>query len=181
MTEFSTAKSEQNRSPEGAWKSFVMLKIWLIVLTVAIVANHQSPAVSGHLLPWDGERVVRDFVQPIDRYSKGHRGIDVAFDAGAAVPSPASGRVSHYGVIVNRSTLTITTDSNHLISLEPICSDLEVGDEVKFLEPVGQWCAPDETYIQHCDHCIHISARDYWGYLSPELFFGTLSPSQLKS
>lgn len=121
--------------------------------------------------PW---RVVTPFAAPATPYGPGHRGIDVAAPAGAAVYSPAAGEVYFVGVVVDRPVLSIRHPDGLLSSFEPVVSPLTAGDVVRRGERVG-------TLVSgHCPaSCLHFGARLYGQYVSPLKYLSGIPHSVL--
>ena len=99
---------------------------------------------------------------------------------GSAIKSPVYGEITFQGLVVDRNVITISDKNGYLASLEPACSDLEVGDSVSRGDLFAWHCEPLQTYEYHCQNCVHFSIRSQWGYLSPEYFLGGLEPSVLR-
>ncbi|WP_202566540.1 murein hydrolase activator EnvC [Agreia sp. COWG] len=107
--------------------------------------------------------VVRPYDAPADRYSAGHRGIDIATEAGVSVRAPASGVVSFRGWVVDRPVLTLSHPGGYLSSFEPVESSLQPGDRVERGQVVGV-----VSELFHCaTSCLHLGVRLDGDYLSP--------------
>lgn len=112
--------------------------------------------------------VSHGFEAPADRYSAGHRGIDLPAAPRAKVVSPTDGVVSFSGVVVDRPVLTLRTADGTLISLEPVSSELPVGTGVLRGQSLGT-----TAHGGHCaDECLHLGVRVNGQYVSPMQFFG---------
>lgn len=125
--------------------------------------------------------LINPYRQPNSDYSAGHRGIDYRVFDGQTVFAPTDSKVWFVGKVVDRSVLTLRTDSGDLVSFEPVCSELRPADRVKNGQPIGAVCAADKSYRQHCDGqlCLHFSLRGPAGYLSPIVRIGGYSPTVL--
>lgn len=161
----------------------------LFSFSTAIVLMTAQPAKSGSVSnarvwqePIAGihELVLNDFEAPPQRWAAGHRGIDVAIEADQIFASPLNGWVHFAGVVVDRPVLSLIDTEGRLASFEPACTNRGVGAPVTAGQVVGWHCEALDGYREHCDQpCLHISARNQSGYLSPlHLIYG-LSPSRL--
>jgi len=124
-------------------------------------------------------RLRQEFRAPLTSYGAGHRGIDLATSDGAVLLTPASGRVSFAGLVNYKPEFTVTAENGLKYTLEPACSTAAVGTEVTFGQVIGWVCAG--SYPSHCspELCLHFSARNAAGYLSPLYLLGQVGPSRL--
>ncbi len=70
--------------------------------------------------PVDRFRLVAPYVQPADRYSAGHRGLDLQPIDGGAVLAPAPGIVAYAGTVADRPLVTIDHGDGLVTTLEPV-------------------------------------------------------------
>ena len=159
----------------------IKLILMLAVVFQALATPPQAPEIWAEPIPYLYENLEEDYLAPVTEYGTGHRGIDFHVEPGQSVTSPASGTVHFVGKVVNRNLITIKTDSGKLASFEPVCSSLKPGARVSQGQALGVRCSGDESYEAHCESCIHASARDNFGYLSPLHMMGQKSPSVLLS
>ncbi|OMH24189.1 peptidase M23 [Tersicoccus phoenicis] len=109
--------------------------------------------------------VVRPFDAPEQRWSAGHRGVDLAGAPGTAVRAPAAGTVVFVGVVVDRPVLTIAHGDGLRTSVEPVTATVRRGDRVSAGQVVGRltggrWhCAPGS--------CLHWGVRLGQDYVDP--------------
>jgi murein DD-endopeptidase MepM/ murein hydrolase activator NlpD len=109
--------------------------------------------------------VVRAWQAPVDDYSAGHRGIDIAAIAGSIVVAPESGTVRFAGRVVDRFVLSITHPGGLVSSYEPIETTLEEGDLVARGQQIGTVSAGS-----HCaESCLHFGVRHNDRYIPPLL------------
>ncbi len=109
-------------------------------------------------------RVLRGFAAPPQRWAGGHRGIDLAVGAGAAVLTPAAGTVAVAGTVVDRGVVTIVHADGRRSTLEPVSPTVVVGQRVEPGESVGTLA--DER--SHCaPACLHWGVRQGLDYLDP--------------
>jgi murein DD-endopeptidase MepM/ murein hydrolase activator NlpD len=133
------------------------------------------------LAPLADPVLVREFRKPAADWSSGHRGVDYLAPDGSSVLAPHGGVVSFTGLVVNRFVLAIRHQNGLVTSLEPVCSGLPKGTVVASGQELGHTCFGTD-YPSHClpKACLHFSLRSEYGYLSPLLELGQLSPSRLK-
>jgi hypothetical protein len=155
------------------------------LLTFGFTAGANSTPDAPWMLPIepndsDGLRLIEPYRQPNSDYSAGHRGVDYQVILAQAVMAPSGGQVWFRGRVVNRDLITIRHNGGLLTELEPVCSDLNVGDRVSMGQVIGQTCAADSNY-SHCKrvNCLHFSLRRDGAYLSPLALIGGLAPSRL--
>ena len=90
--------------------------------------------------------------------------------------APTAGMVHFVGTVVDRGVLTIRVDERTQISVEPVRSELTVGEAVT----QGEQIAVVEG-TSHCGaSCLHVGVRVDREYVNPfRLFFGDLKPHLL--
>lgn len=83
-------------------------------------------------------RVLRPFEKPAQRWSAGHRGVDLAVpENDRRVYAPAPGKVVFSGTIVNRKVLVLAHPDGRRSTFEPIDEALPVGTTVAAGEVIG--------------------------------------------
>lgn len=149
-------------------------------------------AFAGRTPPWqapvEGQlTVVRGFEKPAARWAAGHRGVDLALEAGGSVLAPYEGEVVFAGTVVDRQVLTLEHPDGRRSSFEPVSNPLPVGSRVQAGDAIAQ-LDPD---IQHCAprFCLHWgvrepapgseTARRGLDYTNPLLLLGLEEPSVL--
>lgn len=148
-------------------------------------ASHTTGAWVPPVEGADESAVQEAFIPPSMPWSAAHRGIDIAAPT-AEVVAPGGGEVTFVGVVVDRPVISIRHDNGLISSLEPIESDLAVGDPVSQGQVVGNISANQ----QHCDNqCVHWGVRkpDAWQigstlrdlYIDPAFLLGWSEPSIL--
>lgn len=111
--------------------------------------------------------IAAPFSLPHGPYRAGHRGIDFPAAPGMTVRTPASGRVSFVGTVVDRPLISIELDAHTVVSMEPVSSDLAVGDLVVRGMQIGEIASGG-----HCaDACMHLGVRVNDIYVNPLRFF----------
>lgn len=141
--------------------------------TTAAAAVAAGPSWRWPLTP--RPRVLRGFDPPPKPWLSGHRGVDLDFTAGTQVVSPAAGRVSFVGVVVDRPVITIDHGGGLRSSFEPVDSTLVAGSTVMAGQVIG-------TAIPgHCPaaQCLHWGVREGEDYVNPLQFVLDLRPSIL--
>lgn len=142
-------------------------------------------------------RVVRPFEKPAQRWSVGHRGVDLAVpEHDRRVYAPAPGKVVFSGTVVNRKVLVIAHPDGRRSTFEPMDEALPVGTTVAAGDVIGTVAAPDSAgenserpYRRCSTPCL------YWGvrqggargdgsgktaeYINPMSLLGSKEPSIL--
>ncbi len=114
------------------------------------------PRAGGWQWPLAGEPVVlRAFEAPAQRWAPGHRGVDLAAGAGAAVLAPTDAVVVFAGWVVDRPVLSLATAGGLRVTLEPVTASAAVGTRVRRGQVVGT-TAPSGG---HCAGCLHWGVR----------------------
>lgn len=112
-------------------------------VTVEIASSHtryRSPTADS--IP----RVIHPFEKPAQRWSAGHRGVDLAVpEHDRHVYAPASGKVVFSGMVVNRKVLVIAHPDGRRSTFEPMDEALPVGTEVTTGDVIGTVSSPDSA------------------------------------
>lgn len=148
-------------------------------LHVAVISDDANlkRTASGPQWQWPLENVqlIQEFVAPETRYSSGHRGIDLAAQAGDNMVAPAKGVVAFVGVVVDRPVLTIDHGHGVLSSYEPVSAIVSVGENVS----AGQRAGVVDRGAHCSESCVHVGVRVNGSYVSPLLFFDRVAPAVL--
>ncbi|MFD7918596.1 murein hydrolase activator EnvC family protein [Streptomyces sp. NPDC059740] len=123
-------------------------------------------------------RVVRGWQPPATRWSRGHRGVDLAAPAGASVQAVLPGRVTFSGVVAGRGVVSVELDRSGepplRTTFEPVTPLLHQGDRVAAGRSVGR-LGPGPF---HCETpCLHWGLRRGREYLDP---LSLLAPGLLR-
>ena len=140
-------------------------------------------------------RVVHPFENPAQRWSPGHRGVDLAVpENDRHVYAPAPGKVVFSGTIVNRKVLVIAHPDGRRSTFEPMDEALPVGTTVAAGEGIGTVAVTaggtsERPYRRCTTACL------YWGvrqggtrgdgsgktaeYINPMSLLGSKEPSIL--
>lgn len=140
-------------------------------------------------------RVIRPFEKPAQRWSTGHRGVDLAVpENDRRVYAPAPGKVVFSGTVVNRKVLVIAHPDGRRSTFEPMDEMLPVGTTVAAGEVIGTVAgAADGNGEQSYRRCTTVCL--YWGvrqggargdgsgktaeYINPMSLLGSKKPSIL--
>ncbi|WP_263732545.1 M23 family metallopeptidase [Cellulomonas sp. SG140] len=105
------------------------------------------------------------FRAPAQRWSAGHRGVDLWLRDGLPVLAPAAGTVTFAGTVVDRGVVSVLHADGRRSSVEPVVAAVVVGQQVGAgdvlgtLDGSGGHCAPRT--------CVHWGLRDGERYLDP--------------
>ena len=114
--------------------------------------------------PLPGE-IVRIFDPPAHPWLAGHRGVDVAADVGTDVVSPLPGVVRFVGDIAGVPIVSIAHDGGLISTYQPVQAVVTVGDIVNAGDAIAS-----VSEGGHCPMpCVHIGAKDEYGYRNPFL------------
>ena len=140
-------------------------------------------------------RVIHPFEKPAQRWSAGHRGVDIAVpENDRRVYAPAPGKVVFSGTVVNRKVLVIAHPDGRRSTFEPMDETLPVGTTVAAGDVIGTVAGAadgnSERPYQRCS-----TACLYWGvrqggtrgdgsgktaeYVNPMSLLGSKEPSIL--
>lgn len=140
-------------------------------------------------------RVIRPFENPAQRWSAGHRGVDLAVpENDRRVYTPAPGKVVFSGTVVNRKVLVLAHPDGRRSTFEPMDEALPVGTTVTAGEVIGTVATTsggnsERPYRRCSTPCL------YWGvrqggargdgsgktaeYINPMSLLGSKEPSIL--
>lgn len=138
----------------------------LVARSLALLLSVSSAAI---WLPplGDSLQVIKHYDLTHGPYAAGHRGIDLPAAETQRVFAPVAGVVTFSGTVVDRPLLSIRVDSETLLSLEPVLSELKPGDPVARGQPLGTVAMGG-----HCaSECLHLGVRVNERYVNPLRFF----------
>lgn len=150
------------------------------VVTAGLVLALAPAAGAGPREGWewplgDGDApvVTRAFDPPATRYGAGHRGVDLAGSAGAAVRAVRAGTVSFAGVLAGRGVLVVSHGALRS-TYEPVTASVPVGAAVAAGEVIGTLA--DGHAGCRAAACLHWGVRRGDDYLDP---LALLAPAEL--
>ncbi len=110
-------------------------------------------------------RVVDRFDPPTQRWLPGHRGVDLATEAGADVLAADDGVIAFAGVVAGKPVLSIDHANGLRSTYEPVAAFVGTGTSVSRAQVVGTLASADG----HCAPaaCLHWGARRGKDYLDP--------------
>lgn len=177
---------------DGATSSAPVLSSASVPSTVELTASrlrYRSPTAESR------PQVVHPFEKPAQRWSAGHRGVDLRMpENDRRVYAPAPGKVVFSGTVVNRKVLVIAHPDGRRSTFEPMDEALPVGTTVAAGEVIGTVAVTaggtSERPYRRC-----ITACLYWGvrqggargdgsgktaeYINPMSLLGSKEPSIL--
>ncbi len=177
---------------DGTTLSAPVLSSASVPSTVELTASrlrYRSPTAESR------PRVVHPFEKPAQRWSAGHRGVDLAVpENDRHVYAPAPGKVVFSGTVVNRKVLVIAHPDGRRSTFEPMDEALPVGTTVAAGETIGTVAIKaDSTGERPYRRCT--TACLYWGvrqggdrgdgsgktaeYINPMSLLGSKEPSIL--
>ena len=109
--------------------------------------------------------VVEDFDPPDSRYGSGHRGVDLAGNAGQRVRAALAGEVSYAGPLAGIGVVVVAHGSTRT-TYQPVRASVSVGDAVEAGDGIGTL----EAAGSHCPPraCLH------WGWIEGETYLDPL-------
>lgn len=114
--------------------------------------------------------VLTPFDPPDHAYGRGHRGVDLAAEAGSRVRAALGGTVAFAGMVAGRGVVSVQNAHGLRTTFEPVAASVTVGDRVRAGDVLGTLasghpsCAPAS--------CLHLGLRRPDGsYLDPMLLF----------
>ena len=129
------------------------------------VATADHAPVGSYRPPVTGTpRLARPFRAPAQRWSAGHRGLDLWLEPGGRVVAPADGVVTFAGTVVDRGVVTVQHDDGRRSSVEPVTAHVVVGQSVE----AGDLLGVLQDTVGHCtETCLHWGLREADRYLDP--------------
>ncbi|SNV20748.1 Membrane-bound metallopeptidase [Dermatophilus congolensis] len=114
--------------------------------------------------------VLRGFDKPAQNWLPGHRGVDLAANAGAPVLAASNGKIFYAGKVATKSTVSIMHARGIRTTYEPVIPTVKTGDVVKAGQVIGR-IAP---FAAHCapKSCLHWGAIKNAEYIDPLTLIG---------
>ncbi|MFC3999551.1 murein hydrolase activator EnvC family protein [Nocardiopsis sediminis] len=148
--------------------------IGISALLIAVLVVLASAPAAGDDGPWrpplDGRPVVlRAFDPPEQPWLPGHRGVDLAAEAGADIVAAGAGRVAFAGRVAGTGVVSVVHGELRTTYL-PVAPEVTRGDTVAAGAPIGT-LADDPP---HCADrpCLHWGLRRGTDYLDPMALLG---------
>jgi murein DD-endopeptidase MepM/ murein hydrolase activator NlpD len=143
-----------------------------VLVAMCVLLPQPSLADEGAAPQWvlpiaESASVVRGFDPPVQRWSAGHRGVDLAAPAGTTVRAAGAGVVTYAGLLAGRGVVAVSHGELRT-TYEPVTATVSVGEHVDPSEPIGTLAAAG-------GHCLP-SACLHWGLLRGTTY---LDPLQL--
>ncbi|MFM8349615.1 MAG: murein hydrolase activator EnvC family protein, partial [Actinomycetales bacterium] len=153
-------------------RSVSLLAVVLIasVLMAPLTLGQEQPPVA--TWPVDPAVVLAEFNPPRDPWGPGHRGIDLAAEAGEPVRSIGPGNVAYVGVIAGKPVVAIKHPSGLRSTYEPVVAEVAIGALVQGGERIGIVADPSApgARLGHCSaRCLHLGLRYQGVYIDPML------------
>ena len=154
----------------------VSLLAGLVASPFPAVAATQSAGIVDRSAPGAGRwewpvkrfRLVAPYVQPADRYSAGHRGLDLEPIGDHQIGAPASGVIAFAGTVADRPLVTIDHGQGFVTTLEPVAARLDVGMAVARGDVVGDLAVGGHT----ATGAVHFGVRYEGEYINPLVLLG---------
>ncbi|WIY81594.1 peptidoglycan DD-metalloendopeptidase family protein [Propionimicrobium sp. PCR01-08-3] len=167
---YTAGKSSTGRSP----LIVLMLTLagWLVVGPGVMLAVAEG---SDRVKPLPGE-VLREFQVGEQNWLPGHRGVDLAGQAGDPVKAAATGAVSWVGVIDGVPMLTVQHPDGLRTTYQPVEATVQTGQQVAVGQQIGV------LSDGHCadQACLHWGVRDGDSYLDPLVWLGSGSDAEIR-
>lgn len=139
----------------------------VVFTVIAVLAGVPDPlAESGWRWPVDTVQLLRPYEAPAHRYAPGHRGVDIAADE--LVRAPADGHIAFAGPVGGRSLVTIDHGNGLVSTLEPVTTELVIGDVVARGDLVGRVSPAGHVGA----HTLHFGVRLDGEYINPLRLLG---------
>lgn len=135
----------------------------LLVTVLALLFVGSPPGAatpSAWSWPLDRHDVGARFDKPATDYGPGHRGVDLAGDAGDVVRAVAAGRVTFAGTVAGVPVVTID-HGRERSTYQPVASRVKVGDAVEAGQMIGTLLAGPSHCAGPCLHLGRLSGDDY--------------------
>lgn len=145
----------------------------ILALVVALVL---AASAGTWAWPAPSREVARAFDAPATPYGPGHRGIDIAAEAGAPVVAVADGTVRFAGMVAGRPVVSIDHGAGLVSSVEPVEPSVRTGDPVARGDPIGTLLAGHADAEGRPSARIHLGARLHGAYVDPLPLLGVERP-----
>jgi murein DD-endopeptidase MepM/ murein hydrolase activator NlpD len=114
---------------------------------------------------------------PRQPWFAGHRGLDLAADAGKPVTAPTAGVVTYVGFVVDRPVISIRHDQGLVSSFEPLDPAVVLGDVIAKGQTIGTVADTPLHCARH--QCVHWGLRLNGAYVDPLDYLDRFGPIRL--
>ncbi|SDS43243.1 Peptidase family M23 [Brevibacterium siliguriense] len=170
-------------SPQSLFVA-VIVALGLVLMTTPLEASAASESASttatsgsqrsaptNWVTPVPAMEIIEAFDPPDKPWLKGHRGIDVFAVEGEPLRAPTGGTIRFAGTVAGMATVSILTETDHVLTFQPAATSLEKGESFAVGEQIGTVGSGS-----HCQRsCLHIGAwpsESDKRYVDPGKFFG---------
>src|ERR687897_50539 len=145
-----------------------------VLVAMCVLLPEPTLADEGAAPQWvrpiaESASVVRGFDPPLQRWSAGHRGVDLAAPAGTTVRAAGAGVVTYAGLLAGRGVVAVSHGELRT-TYEPVTATVSVGEQVDPGVPIGTLAAAGS----HCrpSACLHWGLLRGGTYLDPLQLLG---------
>jgi murein DD-endopeptidase MepM/ murein hydrolase activator NlpD len=150
---------------------------WQTAAATSGPTTARGTSATGFRLPLPGRPdVVRAFVAPVNEYSAGHRGVDLAAAQGAAVLAAAAGTVRFAGSVAGRGVIVLLHADGITTEYEPLAARVRVREHVLAGEVLGSLSG---RHRRCPGSCLHWGARRHQRYFDPLTLLSPLGAIRL--
>lgn len=114
----------------------------LLILSCPPATAYVDPA-SGKPSP---ARVLRGFDAPEQKWSPGHRGVDMALSVGSPVVAAEDGKVAFVGTVAGKPVVSINHADGVRTTYQPVHGSVKQGQEVREGQVIGRLGNPVDGY-----------------------------------
>lgn len=129
------------RRPTFTTTAFLVVSS-LLLLCCPPATSYVDPA-SGKPNP---ARVLRGFEAPAQKWSPGHRGVDMALAVGSPVVAAEDGVVAFVGTVAGKPVVSITHADGVRTTYQPVHGAVKQGQEVREGQVIGRLGNPVDGY-----------------------------------
>lgn len=135
----------------------IAASLTIFVETATAAAAYDWPVGGAH-------EVTRPFDPPPKPWLAGHRGVDIAGDAGAAVLAAGAGTVAFAGEVAGKPVVSID-HAGVRTTYEPVVAIVSAGDAVTLGQPIGTLAGGHPECAAAA--CLHWGAKRGERYIDP--------------
>lgn len=124
-----------------------LLTTFLTLLLLLILC---CPPATAYVDPASGKpspaRVLRGFDAPEQKWSPGHRGVDMALSVGSPVVAAEDGKVAFVGTVAGKPVVSINHADGVRTTYQPVHGSVKQGQEVREGQVIGRLGNPVDGY-----------------------------------